>query len=532
MQNKSWFGRKTKNTKIDYRREISGLQKDLNEITSYLSDFLAFLPLPICDVSPAKMVSNINKAFEKLTGFQFRESVSESLPNFFVERAEVDGCLKSSEGEDVVKSKELSLVTKDKKKIPVSVSFAAKRDSRGKLTGYFVSITDITVLKELQTKTEEKIKERTKDLEASRTALLNILEDTEAAKQQIEREKNRSQVIFNNFLDGLLIFNAKGELELLNPRAEEFLRVRQSALIGKTVEELLGWSQVEKLAKILKNRKKELSREELPFKEGELVVEVTTQALDPGEKDASTLVILHDISREKVIERLKSQFVSVAAHQLRTPLSIIKWSLSMILEQEMGPLNADQKEMLLKADQTNERMIRLINDLLNVARIEEGKFMYHPTVIDLGELVESIASSLKQLAQKKKVKLVLKISKTKGAKIIRADIEKLTLAIKNIIENAVFYTDSGGSVDISLVRKKGNVELSVKDTGIGIPKDQQERVFSKFFRADNAVRKETEGTGLGLFIAKNVVDSHRGSICFASEEGKGTTFTISLPAIG
>ncbi|MBU1045612.1 PAS domain-containing protein [Patescibacteria group bacterium] len=532
MKNKFFLKNRKLNMAPEYQKEIAKLQKDLNEAAAYLNDFLAFLPLPICDVSPTGMVSNVNKAFEKLTGFRFSEAIGEYLSGFFTERGEIDACLKSLERDNAAKSEELYLVTKDKKKIPVSVSFAAKRDQRGELTGYFIGIIDITLLKDLQSKTEEKIKARTKDLENSRTALLNMLEDTEMAKQQIEREKNRSQIIFNNFIDGLLIFNSKGELELLNPRAEEFLKVRQSALIGKTITELAEWSQTMDLAKMLESRKKDIFREELPFKEGELVVEVTTQTLNPGKKDASTLVILHDISREKVIERLKSQFVSVAAHQLRTPLSIIKWSLSMILEEEIGPLNTEQKEMLSWANQTNERMIRLINDLLNVARIEEGRFMYRPTIIDFGELVESMVASLKPLAQKKKVKFIFKTSKTKAPKVIRADIEKLTLAIKNIIENAIFYTDPGGSVEVSLTRKKDKVELSVKDSGIGIPKDQQDRVFTKFFRADNAVRKETEGTGLGLFIAKNVMESHKGKISFVSAEKKGTTFTISLPAIG
>jgi PAS domain S-box-containing protein len=520
------------NTAIEYQKEIEGLKKNLNETTAYLGDFLAFLPLPICDVSSTGVISNMNKSFEELTGFKFSEVTGKHISTLLIEKGEISEYFRMAEKENIVKDKEMSLITKNRKKIPVSTSFSAKKDNRGKIMGYFISMTDITILKDFQAKTEEKIKERTKDLENSRTALLNMLEDTEATKQQIEREKNRSQIIFNNFLDGLLIFNSKEELELLNPRAEEFLKVKQSDFLGKTVKQLIEIPQTQDIAEKLDKRKKDIFREELPYKEGETVVEITTQKLNPQEEDSSTLVILHDVSREKVIERLKSQFVSVAAHQLRTPLSIIKWSLSMILEGEMGPLNGDQKEMLSRANQTNERMIRLINDLLNVARIEEGRFMYRPTIVDFGELVESVVAASKQLAQKKKIKIDLKIIKSKASKIIKSDIEKLNLAVKNIVDNAIFYTEPGGSVNVLLERKKDTVELSVKDDGIGIPKDQQSRVFAKFFRADNAVRKETEGTGLGLFISKNVVESHGGNISFVSEEKKGTTFTISLPAIG
>jgi len=243
-----------------------------------------------------------------------------------------------------------------------------------------------------------------------------------------------------------------------------------------------------------------------------------------------TLVIFHDITREKVIEQLKSQFVSVAAHQLRTPLSIIKWSLSMMIQGELGDLTGEQKEILEKTNQTNERMIRLINDLLNVARIEEGRFMYRPQAVDFTELLETVLEPIGDLAEEKKVKLEIHL--TEGVKVVKADTEKLALAVKNLIENAIYYTDSGGRVIVSLERKSNELEFFVKDNGIGIPKDQQHRIFGKFFRGDNAVRKETEGTGLGLFIAKNIIEAHKGKIWFESTEGKGTTFFFSLPVIG
>ncbi|MCX6738046.1 MAG: PAS domain-containing protein, partial [Candidatus Parcubacteria bacterium] len=293
-----FFRNKKINIVKKYRKEIGGLKKNLNETTAYLDDFLAFLPLPICDVNSFGVINNVNKSFEELTGFKFSEVIGKHISGFLIEKEKIDDYFRMVEKEDIVKNKEMSLITKEKKKTPVSVSFSAKKDSRGKLMGCLISITDITILKDFQAKTEEKIGERTKDLENSRTALLNMLEDTEATKQQIEREKNRSQVIFNNFLDGLLIFNSKEGLELLNPRAEEFLKVRQQDLLGKTTKQLIEIPQIRELAEKLYKRKKDIFREELPFKEGEAVVEVTTQKLNPQDKDSSTLVILHDISRE------------------------------------------------------------------------------------------------------------------------------------------------------------------------------------------------------------------------------------------
>lgn len=386
---------------------------------------------------------------------------------------------------------------------------------------------------ELARKTKE-LARKTKELEDSRRALLNILEDTEAAKLRVEEERSKTQTIFDNFVDGLLIFNLDKELESINPIAEEFLGIRQEEVLGKSIAELEKKRPTKELAKLIGKELKEVFRKEfvLKKKELELVLEVTTKFVVSEKETIATLVLLHDVTREKVIERLKSQFVSVAAHQLRTPLSILKWTLSMFLEGDIGALTEEQKDLLFKADQTNERMIRLINDLLNVARIEEGRFIYHPKAVDLTELVQAVIEPHRHLAREKGVKFEFKKPRDKSSKVVKADIEKLSLAIKNLVDNALFYTKPKGRVTVSLKRKGNKVEFSVEDTGIGIPKKQQPRVFTKFFRGDNAVRMETEGTGLGLFITKNIIEAHKGKIWFESKENKGTTFSFSLPAIG
>ncbi|MCD6271072.1 HAMP domain-containing histidine kinase, partial [bacterium] len=248
-------------------------------------------------------------------------------------------------------------------------------------------------------------------------------------------------------------------------------------------------------------------------------------------KRISFLVILHDITREKAIEEMKSQFVSVAAHQLRTPLSIIKWSLGMLLAGDVGEFTEEQKEFLQKTYQTNERMIKLVNDLLNVARIEEGRFVYQPKAVEFDQVVKQVFESLKELAQKKNLKFQLVIKKSKKPKVVKVDIEKITLVIKNLLENAIRYTPPGGEVTVRIERQDKEILFSVQDTGVGIPKDQQKRVFTRFFRGANVIKMETEGTGLGLFISKNIVEAHGGKIWFKSKENKGSTFFFTLPAL-
>jgi len=512
--------------------EIKRLEQDLNKKSVLQSDFLAFLPLAVCDLDFMGKVLNFNSAFEQLTGFSLSDAVGRHFSDFFYNKSKAKEFLKQAEGEKYFKNKELLLISKDKSKISVDVSFSSKKDSKGSFAGHFVSLIDISELKELQIATEKRVNERTEELEKSRKALLNILEDTELARKEAETERNKAEVIFDNFFDGLIILNSEYQIELINPAAERFLGIKEEDYLGKDPSVIAEKKDLKEFVRIISKKTKEIYRKETGRSKGAVVIEITTKFITVSEKRIVTLIILHDISREKVIERLKSQFVSVAAHQLRTPLSIIKWSLCMLLDGEVGLLTKEQAEMLNKAQQTNERMIHLINDLLNVARIEEGRFMYHPKTVDIIELLEKVAEPVRVLAKNKGVKFEFKKPADKSSKVIKADIEKLSLAVKNLLENAVFYTNAGGKVILSVKRRKDDVLVSIKDAGIGIPKDQQNRVFSKFFRGDNAVRMETEGTGLGLFITKNIIEAHKGKISFESEEGKGTTFKFSLPAIG
>ncbi len=395
---------------------------------------------------------------------------------------------------------------------------------------------ELAKIKKSYQKLEEKIKTRTqelekrnKELEDSRIALLNILEDTNIAKSRIEEGERKTQAIITNLTDGLLVFDNDNKISLINPRAEEFFKIKGKDLIGMTVKELSELEELRPLTKSLGIIVGEGRREELIVNKG-LVLEAFNVSMLKDKKKSGNLVILHDITREKRIEKMKSEFVSIAAHQLRTPLSIIKWSLSMMIEGDLGSLNSEQKEILLKTNQTNERMIHLINDLLNVARIEEGRIIYQPKVVDFKELIKGVVVSLESVAKEKKIEL--KIKETKGPKIVKADIEKLFLAVKNLIENAIYYSNPNSVVTLSCERKDRWLEFSVQDTGIGISKDQQDHIFVKFFRGNNAVKKETEGTGLGLFITKNIIKAHGGKVWFESVQNKGTTFFFSLPIIG
>ena len=200
----------------------------------------------------------------------------------------------------------------------------------------------------------------------------------------------------------------------------------------------------------------------------------------------------------------------------------------MILDGDLGKITDEQKVFLEKTYKSNERMISLINDLLDVTRIEEGKYVFRETLTNMESIVQFVLNSYKEEFKRKNLKIEFKKVKTKPP-LIKVDVEKMRLAIQNLIDNAVRYSSSGGKVTVALQYAKKEVEISIKDAGIGIPKDQQSKVFEKFFRGSNAVRLDTEGSGLGIFIAKNIIESHEGKIWFESAVGQGTTFYFTLP---
>ena len=377
----------------------------------------------------------------------------------------------------------------------------------------------------------EIIEEAPEELRGTREALLNILEDVEEARKAAEEERDKTLAIIENFPEGLLFFGQENELSSINPRARDFFGLGHENILGKDLEALRKISSLQPLMEIL-GEELEAYQKELKLRKG-LVLEVSTIAITSAEEKTGTLVILRDITREKIIERLKTEFVSIAAHQLRTPLSAIKWTLRMILDGDLGRVAKNQREFLAKTYQSNERMIKLINDLLNVTRIEEGRFLYDIQSRDIIEIAEKVVDSLKETAKRKKVKFSFKAPE-KEIPEVRVDSEKISLAIQNLADNALHYTKSGGEVKISLSysKKEKQVLFSIKDTGIGVPKEQQKRVFSRFFRAANAIRAETEGTGLGLAVVYRIVEDHEGTICVESVVGQGTVFRIDLPSIG
>lgn len=388
---------------------------------------------------------------------------------------------------------------------------------------------ELSSVREQREKEIKELEERTGELEGARKALMNMLEDIEEARREAEEERDKTLAIIENFPEGLLFFDRYKKVSSVNPKIRDFFNTNPKDLIGRYIRNLKRISSLSSLAKLLGEEIKEIQRKELQLRE-DLVLEISTIPVLRELEEIGTLVVLRDITREKTIERLKTEFVSISAHQLRTPLSAIKWTLRMILDGDAGEVPKEQRELLEKSYTSNERMIGLINDLLNVTRIEEGRFLYSLKRYDIVKLVEKVFNQLKEMAQRKGLNFEFLKPKTMIPNV-DVDAEKMSVVFQNLIDNAIHYTRAKGRVEVRLeyLKEKEQILFSVKDTGIGIPEHQQQRVFSRFFRGTNAIKSETEGTGLGLFISKNIVEAHGGTIWFKSEEDKGSTFYFTLP---
>ncbi len=229
----------------------------------------------------------------------------------------------------------------------------------------------------------------------------------------------------------------------------------------------------------------------------------------------------------KKLDKAKDEFVSMASHQLRTPLTSVKGYLSMVVEGDAGKITAQQKSLLDEAYSSNERMVNLVNDFLNVSRIQTGKFMLDKVSVDLAKLVSEEVSNLVQNATKRQIKLDYKAPT--DVPTLNIDEGKIRQVVMNYIDNAIYYSNLDSTIKIDLSVDGDDVLFTVKDTGIGVPISEQAGLFTKFYRASNARKARPDGTGVGLYLAKKIITAHDGKIVFSTIEGRGSTFGFRLP---
>lgn len=369
--------------------------------------------------------------------------------------------------------------------------------------------------------------------------VMRDLAERNLAADKIEQEKAKLEAILSSIGEGMFATDAKRNIVIMNQAAEELLGWKKEEVLGKSISLFMH---------VLDEKGSEVPEDERPVhsaitgkkvsniyyylrKDGsKFLAYVTATPVLFENQIVGTIEILRDVTKEREVDRMKTEFISLASHQLRTPLSAVKWFCEMLLNGDAGKLTKEQHEFVGNISQSNERMIGLVNSLLNISRIESGRIIIDPKPTDLKKLVDELLIELQPRLAEKRHKLVF--SAHPSLPIITIDPKLVRQVYLNLLTNAIKYTPDGGEISVFISKKEDQVISQVTDTGYGISKNQQYKVFQKFFRAENILKKETDGTGLGLYLAKAIVDSSKGKIWFQSEEGKGTTFWFSLPMAG
>jgi len=355
----------------------------------------------------------------------------------------------------------------------------------------------------------------------------------------IKKEKERVLASIDNLIEGFLILDKDNRVEYANSQFCKILGLQCGKILNKEISELKDFPKLSQIVSLLQQDIKYSFKKEIKISE-DLILEVFIDNLNINKNYLGKAIVLHDITKEKTMDKVKRDFVSLTAHQLNVPLSTTKLSLEMLLDGSLGKITDEQRDIIEKTYKRNDMLIYLVADLLDIAKIEEKGNSYNWEFIDFESLVKDVIGSDQLQIKKKKIKFEIIKPKVSVPKIL-LDKSRIFLAIKNIFDNAVKYTPENGKIIISFdVNKKparnashgdagGELEFKISDSGIGIPENQKNKLFDKFFRSTNAIKMEPSGSGLGLFIAKNIIEAHGGKIWFDSVENKGSTFFFTIP---
>lgn len=523
------------------------LTKDISSQRDRVKTILENIGEGVFAVNPSGTILIFNEAAEILTGKKAAEVVGKNYLTVF----------RSLETESGGESRLESLINKAFKaelrdgaagriilldsavgQRPISFKISSIVDVTGFVTNAVVVFRDATQEKEVE-EARNQLKAKVGELEKTKLATMNVLSDVKAEKERFEKqviETQKFQQAVESSTDGVVITNANAEVLYAN---NSWQRINQYSL-----EEMRG-----KNLRFVKSGKTPSSVfaemwKTLTAGRSFVTEDVINKRKDGSEYNAHLAIspilengkvtyyvgLVQDITDRKRVERAKTEFVSLAAHQLRTPLSAIRWYAELLVSGDAGEMTEEQKEYLMQLQESNLRMIDLVDDFLNVSRLDLGTFEVVPKPMDLRAVVDSLESELKPEIERKKLEFVKDYQE--NLPMIDVDEKLIRVVIQNFMTNAIKYTPEAGRVVVKLFSDAQNMQIAVSDTGYGIPEKDKSRIFSKLFRAANVISKEVDGNGLGLYVVKQIVETSGGKVWFESKEGEGSTFFVTLPLAG
>ncbi|MBW2707793.1 MAG: response regulator [Deltaproteobacteria bacterium] len=343
-------------------------------------------------------------------------------------------------------------------------------------------------------------------------------------------EKSRLRTIINRMANGVMVTNRNLEVVLHNPALMRLMEISEKPKSPVPIRDIIKDKDlVDTLKKLLSGETpdEESISQEIQLQKNTLRA-LSAPTVDPDRAIAGTVTVLEDITAFKQLDQMKSDFVNMVAHELRSPLVAIRQINSVLLEGLAGPLEEKQQGFVERGMNKIDSLLSLINDLLDIAKLEAGKFVQHQVPTDIGNIIEDIVALMEPRAQKRGIILTHFL---KDLKPVQADPKKIEEIFNNLISNAINYSPEGGQVTVSARGLGEYMEIRVEDTGVGITQEELPKIFDKFYRVKHPKTRQVVGTGLGLAIVKGVVDAHQGSIHVESVPDAGTTFKVLLPVI-
>lgn len=475
---------------------------------------------------PDGIILYANHATEILTGYPHAEIIGKkpSLWGDQMPKEVYEKLWRTIKIEKTPYAGELTNKRKDGEKYLASTRISPLLDAGGEVKFFVAVQRDITE----ERKSQARIVRHAAELESANA---RIETEKERAESILGFLKSIGEGVFATDLEGKIIFmNEAAELMVgtVFADAEQKLSKETFRFVEETGSEGHSLLLVENV--LSKRRAKNLPTKAFLLRGKKKIPVSGTCSLirDANDDVIGAIAVFQDITKKHELDQMKDSFLSVAAHQLRTPLGSMRWTMELLLSGDLGDLPDEAKESVAQLYENSQRMVALVNDLLDVSRIDQNKGKEEKKTVDVVSVIHDAIATLAAEAEKRSVTVVCAVPK-ESIPGIMAPPKRLYEAFENLVSNGIKYNREGGRLDINVVKTAKSIDVTLRDTGIGIPKDDQSKIFSKFFRASNAVLKETEGSGLGLSVVKSYLEEADARIAFESVEGAGTTFSITFP---
>ena len=357
-------------------------------------------------------------------------------------------------------------------------------------------------------------------------AMGSMVDEIKSRIVEVQQEGAKLRTVLSSMFEGIMVTDEKGQILLVNPSMRKLLSLETDPVGKKPIEVIRYITVQEVVDKIIENKQEVLSNEIRISLPEEKVLQINGAPILRDGKLEGVVLVFHDITRLKLLERIRQDFVANVSHELRTPIASIKGYSETLLE---GAIDDESvaKDFLRVIYQESERLATLIDDLLDLSKIESGRMEMEFAPCELHPIAAACVEALRKKAEEKGVRVVIAF----GDEIpkVMADERRLSQVLLNLLDNGIKYTPEGGSVTISALQKDRFIQVDVSDTGIGIPEKDLPRIFERFYRVDKARSRELGGTGLGLAIVKHIVLAHGGDVWVKSQVGSGSVFSFTIP---